>query len=67
MNLVYTTKYIKEVLNQQEYIDDQSNTNKINNGLTENNPLFNKFCISVGLLLQVIHIFLSCVKIYMYR
>jgi len=63
MNLVYTTKYIKEVLNQQEYIDDQSNTNKINNDLTENNPLFIKFCISVGSLLQVIYMFLNLVKI----
>jgi len=67
INLFYSTKYIKEALNQQEYIDDQSNTNNINNGLTENNPLCIKCCISVGLLLQVIHLNTIYFLIYIYR
>lgn len=53
INLVYTTKYIKEIFNQQKYIDE-INVN-INNDLINNDPILTTFCFAVGSLLQVVY------------
>ncbi|XP_008185547.1 histone deacetylase 6 isoform X1 [Acyrthosiphon pisum] len=54
-NIVYSSEYIKEILNKQKSIDEKKCTIKIiNNEYIEDNPMFNTFSFSAGPLLQII-------------
>ncbi|KAL4113721.1 hypothetical protein QTP88_017298 [Uroleucon formosanum] len=53
-NIVYSSEYMKEILDKQKYIDEEMCTININKEFIEDNPLFNKFSFLVGPLLQII-------------
>lgn len=56
-NIVYSSEYMKELLNRQKYIDEEKCTIDINKEFIEDNLLFNKFSFLVGPLLQVVNIY----------